>query len=649
MHKILPPLIALIFSISIYAQKATDPEVLARQLTVGLKDDSSKVDTIYKWITHNIHFDYDITQKGKCFAFQSSEEVLKQKKTLPDGYSRLMRDMLVSVNIKASLIPGYTYQTKDYYQPNILFENHQWVAYKIGNEWHLADPTWDAGYVGSLAAHKLEQKLEKKNKKLEAKNKKREKSKKDPIPLIDVDSLVSSKKLNDKMGFIPEPTTEFFNTTPEKFLLRHLPANPMWQLVDNPITIETFLESDSIILKSVKKDSSTPSTYQSKIDTFMNLNFMDQILFTGMDAYEFYPKNSRVIAYYLYYYLQILNTKEIQKAIKQLNSIKLYKLKLNMQPVIDTALGYTKDFEKIEKVRHKELNQFYKSLEKNSYKHNKYYTKISEKAESWQEKYGEKIEKRQEKLNKELTKLNAASGYNRLPNKSELEFNTSTLPEFAQEYIDSSKAILNSFHKEIETHEKWTNNSAFEQIVYYQDFSIYLLQKRSLALAHKAITLNDYLNRIDSALTNCMDSLDILYNSHLLDEVLRNDAYKSFQALEKYVAEIDSEISMNLAQGQLKDDKALREHLSKSKNYMSSTLVKHTETALNHNMYILNNWKVLENKWNIINDLVKDQDKLTEEKNEYLVEQAEIDHKREEDLAENITKLLNIWAKKVAY
>ena len=40
------------------AQKTTDPEVLARQLTIGLKDDSSKVDTIYKWITHNIHFDY---------------------------------------------------------------------------------------------------------------------------------------------------------------------------------------------------------------------------------------------------------------------------------------------------------------------------------------------------------------------------------------------------------------------------------------------------------------------------------------------------------------------------------------------------------------------------------------------------------------
>lgn len=649
MHKFLPSLLALFFTLNSYAQKTTDPEALALQLTVGLKDDSSKVDTIYKWITHNIHFDYEITQKGKCFAFQSSEEVLKNKKTLPDGYSRLMRDMLESINIKASLIPGYTYQTKDYYKPNIIFENHQWVAYQINDEWHLADPTWDAGYVGSLAAHKLEQKLEKKNKKIEEKNKKRIDKDKEPIPLMDVDSLVSSKKLNDKMGFIPEPTTEFFNTKPEKFLLRHLPANPMWQLVDNPISIETFLESDSTILKTVENDTSTPFNYQSKIDTFMNLNFMDQILFTGVDAYSFYPKNSRVIAYYLYYYLQILNTKEIQKAIKQLNSIKLYKLKLNMQPVIDTALGYTKDYEKIEKVRYKELNQFYKSLEKNSHKHNKYYTKISEKADSWQEKYGEKIEKRQEKLNKELNKLNAASSHTRLPSKSELEFNTNSYPDFAVEYIDSTKSILNRFNSHVETHEKWTTNSAFSQIIYYQDYSIYLLQRRSLALAHKSITLNDYLNRVDSMLNICLDSIDLLYNTHLLDEVLQNDAYKSYKELDKYIAEIDSEISMKVSQGQLKDDEELREHLSKCRNYMSSTLLNYTETALNHNMHILANWRVLENKWDIISELVKDQEKLTEEKNEYLVEQAEIDHKREEDLAENITKLLNIWAKKVAH
>ena len=98
---------------------------LANDLTAPYMDDISKTRAIFKWITNNIAYDYRFINKGReikkpecedkidCITIMREWEndylkkVLKNKKAICDGYSKLFKKLCDLCYIQCEIIPGY--------------------------------------------------------------------------------------------------------------------------------------------------------------------------------------------------------------------------------------------------------------------------------------------------------------------------------------------------------------------------------------------------------------------------------------------------------------------------------------------------------------------------------------------------------------
>lgn len=625
------------------------PESLAKFLCKEAKNDSAKVDEIYTWITENVAYNYAQTESDKCFEYESAEKVLKSRTALCTGYVRLMTSMLDAVNIESVFVPGYTYAHKQFYKPEVLLDNHAWLAIKVGGKWQMADPTWDAGYIGSLEAQKLKEKLEKKNIKIAEKNEKRLAKDKDTIPTINIDSVLSAENPTGKMGFIAQPSKKWFLSNQNAFLLRHLPANPMWQLRINPISTDEFLMPDST-LKSILASTSNingDEDFSLVCDQFLELNFLEQILFMGEDAYAYYPNNKRLKAYYYYYYLTVLNDKEVRKQIKELDDIQTSRLNGVMRQSVDTALLYSKESEKIEKDRYKELQNFFKQVDKENQNSNRYFVKMADKGLRWNDKMIEGLEKRKEKLISENEKLEKECGGLPMPSENELNWQYSNYPEETKVLIDSINSIKNTWQAFIDTWQNHLENPPLVKAYNFVLYNTYLLQQRSIYLGHKSISFNDYIDTVDYIITHNIDSLDRLYDKDLEEEMLQDDAYKMARELQSYKSYMGTQLSDLIEQGVIEDMTPYLSYLENTQTYMQLKQAEYNQQAQSHNEWLFNNIINLSDEWLEFEKLSKEQEKLTEKKNEYLVEQAEHTHKREEDLSETIQEKVKAWSERI--
>ena len=166
---------------------------IARYLTDGLSTDLEKARALYIWITHNIT--YDLDQINSAQSYHSSqeliEEVLKKRTGVCQDYAELFLAMSKSVGLESYLISGYTRQTND----KISDLGHAWNGVKLGSNYYLIDATWAAGYV-----------------------------------------------LNDK--YIHEFADTHFLIPPKDFIKTHIPFDPIWQFMDNPINNYDFKAQD---------------------------------------------------------------------------------------------------------------------------------------------------------------------------------------------------------------------------------------------------------------------------------------------------------------------------------------------------------------------------------------------------------------------
>ena len=136
---------------------------LAKDLTAPYMDDISKTRAIFKWITNNIAYDYRFINKGReikkpecedrvdCITIMREWEndylkkILKNKKAICDGYSKLFKKLCDLCYIQCEIIPGYA-RTKPYQVGNSMAVNHSWNAVFIDTSWYYLDATWAAGY-----------------------------------------------------------------------------------------------------------------------------------------------------------------------------------------------------------------------------------------------------------------------------------------------------------------------------------------------------------------------------------------------------------------------------------------------------------------------------------------------------------------------
>jgi hypothetical protein len=164
----------------------------------------TKVRAYYTWIALNIYYDMGRMQEildSKRFGLRNFESttqlpdtVLVRKFAVCEGFSRVMDKLCKASNIPAHLVVGYTKTSNGEVVEDIM---HAWNAVKIDSAWGLVDITWSNGYVDNLGIY--------------------------------------NKRFSDK----------YFLNSPKEFLKDHLPLDPMWQLLVNPVSKKHFMLRDS--------------------------------------------------------------------------------------------------------------------------------------------------------------------------------------------------------------------------------------------------------------------------------------------------------------------------------------------------------------------------------------------------------------------
>ena len=235
---------------------------IANHLTKGLNTDVEKARALYIWITHNIEYDLGLVYANKTYSSTTEiiDEVMQKKQGVCQHYSDLFHAMAVSVGLKSYVILGYAKDAYGFF--NDL--GHAWNAVQLDSKFYLMDLTWAAGYTYQ-------------NKWV--------------------------KKFRD----------EFFLIPPEEFIKHHMPLDPIWQFLDNPLNHHEFISGDFSRLEERGSFSykDTIAAYE-KMDTLKRLETStSRIINAGIE--------NHIIESYVNYSIMKISKLKINIAIKDMN------------------------------------------------------------------------------------------------------------------------------------------------------------------------------------------------------------------------------------------------------------------------------------------------------------------------------------------
>jgi Transglutaminase-like superfamily len=153
---------------------------IANYIQGNFNTDKDKIRAIYAWVTHNINYNKD----SMYYSFWGEDperklsSVLKTRKGVCENFASLLTRIAAKCGIPSHLVNGYTKMTG-----TVKWNGHGWTAVYINNEWLLCDPTWDAGFTAN---------------------------------------------------------TNYFLIQPDQFIETHMPFDPLWQLLEYPISHKEF-------------------------------------------------------------------------------------------------------------------------------------------------------------------------------------------------------------------------------------------------------------------------------------------------------------------------------------------------------------------------------------------------------------------------
>lgn len=205
---------------------------LVGYLSQKTSNDFEKVRSFYTWLANKIDYDNAAVKPGAKRINHSNQDVLNRKKAVCQGYSNLFKEMCRLSKIPCEVVPGYPKTPLDT-PPDLNKANHTWNVVLLEEKWYLLDVTWGAG--------------------------------------------------NDN-NFLEE----YFLTTPKTFVLDHLPNDPMWQLLDCPISAEDFKKNGETLLKQIQNQE-TCFNFQDSIQQLMSLPLSEKKLKNAINAYRFNP------------------------------------------------------------------------------------------------------------------------------------------------------------------------------------------------------------------------------------------------------------------------------------------------------------------------------------------------------------------------
>jgi transglutaminase/protease-like cytokinesis protein 3 len=167
---------------------------LVDYLTENVYEDRNKVRAIYRWIADRIAYDIHALNNPPD-TWPSPDEVLYRRKAICTGYAVLFDEMNRIAGLETELIVGHSKGLGTLNAGTTDFSpNHVWNAVKVDGHWALFDATWGAGYITSGGF------------------------------------------------FIPAFNDFYFMADPVKIVYTHLPEDPDWQLLVNPVSMKQYRE-----------------------------------------------------------------------------------------------------------------------------------------------------------------------------------------------------------------------------------------------------------------------------------------------------------------------------------------------------------------------------------------------------------------------
>ena len=241
-------------------------ETLAKVLCKPAQNDLEKVRAFYVWIGLNISYDIEALRTGN-FPEKAAEAAFKSNKAVCQGYSELFEALCTANNIECKVVPGYS---KGYgYRQGKSFKNsdHAWNVVKINGKWQLVDATWGAGYM------------------------------------------------DDNDNYVNMFTEEHFLSEPERFVIKHLPVDPVWQLLKTPVPLKTFEKDSNTVKQFVLTAPKGNVNYLDTLTSWENLDSLQKVFTSNLRIVRFNPENS-----YAWYTLGWFHISQAQVRMSKLNN-----------------------------------------------------------------------------------------------------------------------------------------------------------------------------------------------------------------------------------------------------------------------------------------------------------------------------------------
>lgn len=195
--------------LTIPADKSCSTTDIAEYVKQYFNTDREKVSAIYTWVASNIKYDTDSANHINLGRDKAAKitAALRRKKGVCENFAAIFNDICIKAGIMSFIIDGYTKQ-----HGSVDRTGHSWCAVVIDNEWFLCDPTWDSG-TGN---------------------------------------------------------TKYLLVNPSDMIASHMPFDPMWQLLEYPVSHRQFYNG---------------TTYSNKNQLFFN--YADSIAaYTKMDSLQ---------------------------------------------------------------------------------------------------------------------------------------------------------------------------------------------------------------------------------------------------------------------------------------------------------------------------------------------------------------------------
>lgn len=205
------------------ASATKDQYELARYLCEGIMIDEQKAFILFNWVTHNISLDVDANRDPEQ-QDPTIREILRSKKTVVNGYIKLYLALCHAAGLDAVDIVGYGRRWEYDDGDELYIPRSGWCAVLINGTWEFIDPASGAGYVTHQPKWLREQ-LNKFTKK-------------------DVRYVKRGE-------FEQEYDASQFKFNPVTMRSKRIAADPLWQMVRNPMPLSIFRQGDSAVVSYI--------------------------------------------------------------------------------------------------------------------------------------------------------------------------------------------------------------------------------------------------------------------------------------------------------------------------------------------------------------------------------------------------------------